>query len=103
MITLSKLMPVRIRLSDLTDRQAICMDLDREDISYTMDRNWLYLFCLPIDEPVAIPMHFVREIRDYTFNNHDLRFQFEGDHVIAARSKGKRLCFFPELEEREQI
>ena len=102
-ITLSKSMPVRIRLSDLTDKTLIKRDLDQLGVNYTIDHNWLYLTELPVNKPIAISMHFVKEIRDYTFNDHALRFQFEGDHILAAASNGKRLCFFPNLEGREEV
>ena len=102
-ITLSKSMPVRIRLSDLTDKTLIIRVLDQLGVNYTIDHNWLYLTELPVNKPIAISMHFVKEIRDYTFNDHALRFQFEGDHILAAASNGKRLCFFPNLEGREEV
>ena len=97
-ITIAKPSIVRVRMSELTDRPAITKDLKEVGIKHYFDHNWLYLYNLPVGQCVELPMHFTQEIREYTFNDHPLRFKFEGDHVIAADSKGKRLCFFPELE-----
>jgi hypothetical protein len=60
--------------------------------------NWLYLFNPPAEKLIKIPVSFSRYEKNYTFRLHHLRFLFEGNRIIAASSKGKRLCFFPELE-----
>lgn len=96
-IILKKKLDVRIRLSELTDRVEISNDLNQEGISFYIDHDWLYLFGLPVGEKVEVPMHFISETREYDFKKHHFTFEFKGDHVIAAESKGKRLCFFKEL------
>jgi hypothetical protein len=60
--------------------------------------NWLYLFDLPLGKPIKIPVSFLKYEKNYIFRLHHLRFLFEGNRIIAASSKGKRLCFFPELD-----
>lgn len=96
-ITLESAGPVRLRLSDLTDRERLSRELTEEGVDWVIDRSWLYLYNLPPHRPVDVSMCFKQETREYAFNGHMLKFRFEGDHIIGAESKGKRLCFFPEL------
>lgn len=96
-IKLKKEMDVRIRLSELTDYKALHQDLDKHQINHYIDQNWLYLFGLKVGETVRIAMNYICETREYDYKKHHFVFRFEGDHVISAESKGKRLCFFAEL------
>lgn len=100
-ITLKNDMPVRIRLSELVERKKVGDELTNKGIHWVINDNWLYLYQLPLNNTIKFNMNFCQETREYFFNGYKLIFSFEGDHVIAAVSKGKRLCFFPEILEGE--
>lgn len=88
---------VRIRLPQRTDLGKLSKALDSSEYQWCISGDWLYLQQLPVGSTCHIPFVFKTEDETYEYNGHRLTFRWKGEAVIAATSKGKRLCFFPEL------
>lgn len=96
-VTAKQPVDARVRIPDLLDIQILANALTNQAVRHCIAGDWLYLFALPVGEAVALPMQFRQERRRYTFRGKTVEMLWQGEHVIAAESAGRRLCFFPEL------
>jgi hypothetical protein len=90
---------IRIRLSSLIDQDALLEEINEKKLTGNILGNWLYLTHIPVGNTIKIRIPFLNQDKWYTFKNHKLCFRWHGDSVIGATSSGKRLCFFPEIQE----
>ena len=63
--------------------------------------EWLYLLTLRAGERVRLRFHFEREREYVHFRQHCFCVEWRGEEVCAMDAPGKRLKFFPPLNERE--
>ena len=59
--------------------------------------EWAYLGPVEKNETVSLVFDFQNEVTYESFRGKTFTYQWEGEEVIAMHSKGKRLCFFPEI------
>ena len=90
-------MGVRIRLPQRANLSQLSKTLDASDYRWCISGDWLYLQQLPVGSTCQILLPLMSEDKTYEYNGHLLNFRWMGEAVTAASSKGKRLCFFPEL------
>ena len=57
----------------------------------------LYLKDMEVGKPVRIKLPMMDAIREYRYKDQTARLKWVGEEVVAAVSKGKRLCFFTEI------
>ena len=67
---------------------------------YFIDKGWLYLLNSGVGCLITVDFDFQTSEQTYCFRNNRFTFQFKGEEVQKATSKGKRLCFFEALDER---
>lgn len=63
--------------------------------------EWLYLLTLRAGERVRLRFHFEREREYVHFRQHCFCVEWRGEEVCAMDAPGKRLKFFPPLNEQE--
>lgn len=75
-----------------------CKIVHVEDAGHFIDGEWLYLSGLEVGNVVRITYAFDEKIVATPFRGKFYTLRWYGDEVTGAVSKGKRLCYFPEIE-----
>lgn len=91
---------VRIRLHRGIQEEPLTAALNRQKIRWDIIDSWLYLYDLPLSVPVQFPMKYVPARVLYQFRDHGFYVRYEGNRITGMDCPGKRLCFFPELSEK---
>ena len=91
---------VRIRLHQGIQEEPLTAALNRQKIRWDIIDSWLYLYDLPLSVPVQFPMKYVPARVLYQFRDHGFYVRYEGNRITGMDCPGKRLCFFPELSEK---
>ena len=92
---------VRIRLPLSVKWALLENELDQQEISFTRHGNWLYLYRLYGRGNCRIPVSFTSERKEYRFRQNRFVVEFCGNRITGMSSRGKRLCFFKEIEEND--
>ncbi|MDC7289601.1 hypothetical protein NXH76_17510 [Blautia schinkii] len=93
-LLLKKPIAVRVRVPR---RCTLETPLHTQGITVEKQGEWLYLFDLPLNKTIEIPMNLAREQQEVTYKGKALNTEYWGEQLERVTSKGKRLCFFPDF------
>ncbi len=100
-LLLKKDMGVRVCLPLSVEWELLEEELERQEITFFRYGNWLYLYGLYGKGNCSIPVRFQTERKAYRFRCNSVTVEFCGNRITGMSSKGKRLCFFKEIEEND--
>ncbi len=86
---------LRIRMPEALAAEGLAAE---ERPLYTLLDGWLYLWRPQPGVPIRIETAMKQRETAYRFRNHRFRVRTRGQRVTGMSSKGKRLCFFPDLD-----
>lgn len=89
---------IRVRLSDSFVREEIVVD-GCERFWFTGE--YVYLAGIRQKQKITLQIPMRECLRQYRFRNFRWEAAFKGQQIVGMTSRGKRLCFFREMDERD--
>lgn len=87
---------LRVRIPSNSDTTSLTVS--GADSGFAISGNYIYLYGLQGGQTIEIHFNMKNTEVVYPFRSKRFKFRWHGEEVIGADSKGKRLCFFPEIE-----